>query len=187
MSAVQNAIKGSTRISNFPIISISINNFHDRVLCCQPTNMPTSIFGWLVCNYCATSWFWWKVGWALWYGDAFRGITKSRDRPWTIQWKCMWIYVYQFIHKCGPPLHYPPTMTYKPSTSPRVLADMSVMNTLIVLRICLTHWGRDKIAAISQTTFSNAFSWMKMFEFRLKFHWSLFLRVQLIISQHWFR
>ena len=25
----------------------------------------------------------------------------------------------------------------------------------------LTHWGRDNMAAISQTTFSNAFSWMK--------------------------
>ena len=33
--------------------------------------------------------------------------------------------------------------------------------------------------AISQTPFSNAFSWMKMFEFRLKFHWSFFPRVQL--------
>ena len=42
---------------------------------------------------------------------------------------------------------------------------------------CLTHWGRDKMDAISQTTFSSAFSWMKLFEFRLKFHWSLFLRV----------
>ena len=41
--------------------------------------------------------------------------------------------------------------------------------------------------AISQTTFSNAFSWMKMFEFRLKFHWSLFPRVQLTILQQWFR
>ena len=51
----------------------------------------------------------------------------------------------------------------------------------------LTHWGRDTMDAISQTTFSNAFSWMKMFEFRSKFHWSLFLRVQLIIFQHWFR
>ena len=38
--------------------------------------------------------------------------------------------------------------------------------------------------AISQTTFSSAFSWMKMFEFRLKF---LFWRVQLTIFQHWFR
>ena len=41
--------------------------------------------------------------------------------------------------------------------------------------------------AISQTTFSNAFSWKKLFEFRLKFHWSLFLRVQLLILHHWFR
>ena len=32
----------------------------------------------------------------------------------------------------------------------------------------LTHWGRDKMADISQTTFSNVFSSMWMFEFRLK-------------------
>ena len=50
----------------------------------------------------------------------------------------------------------------------------------------LTHWGRDKMAAFSQTTLSNALSWMKMFEFRLKFHWRLFPRVQLTIFQHWF-
>ena len=29
----------------------------------------------------------------------------------------------------------------------------------------LTYWGRDKMAAILQTIFSNAFSWMKMYEF----------------------
>ena len=51
----------------------------------------------------------------------------------------------------------------------------------------LTHWGRDKMEAISQTAFWSAFSWMKMFAFRLKFHWSLFLKVQLKIFQHWFR
>ena len=51
----------------------------------------------------------------------------------------------------------------------------------------LTHWGLDKMDAISQTTLSNAFLWMKMFEFWLKFHLSLFLRVQLTIFQHWFR
>ena len=42
----------------------------------------------------------------------------------------------------------------------------------------LTYWGQDKMAAISQTTFSNAFSWMKMYEFRLRFHLSLFLRFE---------
>ena len=51
----------------------------------------------------------------------------------------------------------------------------------------LTHLLRDKMAVISQTTFSNAFSWMKKFEFWLKFHWSLFLRVQLTITKHWFK
>ena len=30
----------------------------------------------------------------------------------------------------------------------------------------LTHWGQDKMAAILQTTVSNGFSWMKMYEFR---------------------
>ena len=54
-------------------------------------------------------------------------------------------------------------------------------------RFWLTHWGRDKMDAISQTTFSNGFSWMKMFEFRLKFHWILVLRVQLTVFHHWFR
>ena len=51
----------------------------------------------------------------------------------------------------------------------------------------LAHWGWDKMAAFFQTTFSNAFSWMKMYELRLSFHWSLFLRAQLTIFQHWFR
>ena len=50
----------------------------------------------------------------------------------------------------------------------------------------LTHWGRDKMAVVFQTTFSNAFSWMKMYEFPLRFHWSLFLRFELTIFQQWF-
>ena len=32
-----------------------------------------------------------------------------------------------------------------------------------------THWGPDKMIAIFQTTFSNAFSWMQIYEFRLNF------------------
>ena len=37
-----------------------------------------------------------------------------------------------------------------------------------------------------QTTFSNVSS-MKVFEFRSQFHWSLFPRVLLIVSQRWVR
>ena len=36
----------------------------------------------------------------------------------------------------------------------------------------LKHWSREKMAVISQTTFSNAFYWIKMHEFRWKFHWT---------------
>ena len=43
------------------------------------------------------------------------------------------------------------------------------------------------MAAVFQTTFWNAFSWMKMYELRFKFQWSLFPRVQLTIVQHWLR
>ena len=40
----------------------------------------------------------------------------------------------------------------------------------------LAHWCQDKMAAVFQTTLSNAFSWMKMLLFWLKFHWSLLPR-----------
>ena len=46
---------------------------------------------------------------------------------------------------------------------------------LLIIEV-LTHWNRDKMAAILQTTFSNAFSWMKI----LRFHWSLFPMVQIL-------
>ena len=69
----------------------------------------------------------------------------------------------------------------------RVFRSLSKLLNAIEVSTALTHWDRDKMADISQTTFSNAFSWMKMNEFRLRYHWNLFLRVQLTISQHCFR
>ena len=48
--------------------------------------------------------------------------------------------------------------------------------------ISLKHWGWDNIATISQTTFSNSFSWKKMYEFYQRFHLSFFLT----IFRHWF-
>ena len=53
--------------------------------------------------------------------------------------------------------------------------------------LSLTHWSRDKMANISQTTFPNSFSWMKMWETSLRFHWNLFPRFQLMIFQDCFR
>ena len=51
--------------------------------------------------------------------------------------------------------------------------------------LSLTHLSLNKM--VSQTAFWNAFSWLKSFVIWFEFHWSLLLKVQLTISQHWFR
>ena len=48
------------------------------------------------------------------------------------------------------------------------------------------HWVRYKMAAFSQTTYSHEFSWMEIYEFRLTFHWHLFLKVKSTMFEHWF-
>ena len=65
-----------------------------------------------------------------------------------------------------------------------------------VVSVCCTSSGKcippimhsvdGKMAAISQTTFSNSFWWMISFVFSFEFHWSVLFIVQLTISQHWF-
>ena len=55
----------------------------------------------------------------------------------------------------------------------------------------LTRWKHVEVETkwppFSRRHFLEHFSWVKMNEFRLKSHWSLFLRDQLTMSQHWFR
>ena len=51
----------------------------------------------------------------------------------------------------------------------------------------LTHPPWTKWLPFWQTTFSNEFCWKQMVECLFKFHWNLFPRVQLTISQHRFR
>ena len=46
-----------------------------------------------------------------------------------------------------------------------------------LLMVVLTHWGRDKMINIFQMTFSNAFSWIKVFEF-----WILLTKVCSFVS-----
>ena len=65
------------------------------------------------------------------------------------------------------------------------------MMVSLLTPICVTRpqWVNplDKMVACSKTTFSHAFWWMASFVFWFKFHWNMFLRVQLMISQCWFR
>ena len=44
-----------------------------------------------------------------------------------------------------------------------------------------------KFLPLRGITFANAFSWMKMYRFWLKFHWNLFPWVQFTIFEHWVR
>ena len=66
------------------------------------------------------------------------------------------------------------------------LSNHGSCDNMIASCLQLTHWGRDKMGAIFQATFSNGYLWMKMHEFGFQFHWSLFLGSNQIF-QHWFR
>ena len=59
-------------------------------------------------------------------------------------------------------------------------------NSYSLANILKTLKPRQNGRRFAYDTFKR-FSWMKILEFRLRFHWSLFLRVQLTIIQHWFR
>ena len=57
---------------------------------------------------------------------------------------------------------------------------------LVTFILWLIHWGQYQMAANFLRTISNAFL-MKIYEFPLRFHRSLFPRVQLTIFHHWLR
>ena len=63
----------------------------------------------------------------------------------------------------------------------------SLLHVVAISNTPLTHWVWEKLTATLWMTFSEAFSWIKMYEFQLKLHWSLLLRVKLTIFHHWFR
>ena len=89
----------------------------------------------------------------------------------------------QFLEGVSPVLH----ITYHYQTTHVVYKTSTIDITKQLLWHILTHLPLDKMAAILQVLFSDAFSLMKSFAFWLNFHWSLFLRVRLTITQHWFR
>ena len=51
----------------------------------------------------------------------------------------------------------------------------------------LPDWCQNEMGTVLKKTFSTAFSWKKIFAFSLEFDWNLFQKVQLTISEHWFR
>ena len=65
---------------------------------------------------------------------------------------CMYIHMYEYMCLC--------------TTGMKVFINISVCRCSSTF----THWGWDTIAAISQITFSNTFSWLKMYKFWSRFH-----------------
>ena len=63
----------------------------------------------------------------------------------------------------------------------------TIMEWRLVAPPVLTNWGRDRMVAIFQTAFSNAFYWIQNIVLWWNFHYKLFPRVQVTIFQHWFR
>ena len=111
---------------------------------------------------------------------AATAVFKISARRRTVTNKLSFFIIYKFWQNC--------TSIWQVSDLILKTADVRVKVQLrLMTKFNLTHWGGDKMANISQTTFSSVFFSMKMFEFRLKFDWSLFSRVQLTIFHHWFR
>ena len=64
----------------------------------------------------------------------------------------------------------------------RHLQELVLLPTGYQGHILITFW-----LSIVHTTFSNAFSWMKIYQFRLRFKWNLLLWAQFKLFQHWSR
>ena len=105
------------------------------------------------------------------------------------RWFCLLMHLYISITKprlMKPPLHRKPSKcfleTHFSAGNPELQSFLQ--HVIAYLLFCMTFRWPDYIFNTLrprqnghhfQTTFSNAFSSMKLYEFRLKFHWSLFL------------
>ena len=100
----------------------------------------------------------------------------SLTHTWYINQHCMW--------RCPGALKYQMISINDVLVSPGY-SMRGIYTFILLLHIFYSkHWSREKMAAFSQKTLSYALSRMKLYEFRLTFHWSLFLMVQLTIFQH---
>ena len=90
----------------------------------------------------------------------------------TIKYIYMFIYMYIYMDK------FPYVKRNRTVFEKWLILAAHGMCVSELWRYLLTHLPLNKTTAISQTIFSYEFSWMKNFVFLLRFHWSLFLRVQ---------
>ena len=135
---------------------------------CQNQYRPLHIHTWAPCEYRRS------------HRPLNVGIRGSRPK-WRAWESSEWVIKFNGLSEDsgqrGPYSPYKLTLWWSGSRGSRHSTTLLSNRLVYSLYKSLTHWGRDKMAAISQTIFSNAFSWMKRYKFRLSFHWSLFPRV----------
>ena len=132
-----------------------------------------------------SSWFYpWPIGSLDWH---WSNLTTADII--LAHWKdvCVWSFVSNFASWWYVCVEGASGDCLQPVTSGDVFTSSLCMKHIVPkMRSVNIFWAETKFS-ISQTTFSQAFSWMKMYEIWLRFHWSLFLRVQLTIFQYFFR
>ena len=121
-------------------------------------------------------------------------VTPYGDRDLGQHWLSLWLVAWR--HKPLPELMLtylqwgPKAFTWKKfherCPNHQSLNELENHLTKTLLKSPRGQWV-NTMDAILQMTLSNAISLMKLFEFILKYYWSLFLRVQLTVLQHWFR
>ena len=141
------------------------------------------------------------IAWCVrWDPPYVIGVAQGRTHVYTAtEWNKLWRrsnfhnngavisitkYCYQFV------VNVTPRYSYLEATQLKYVKKLfhkAPWYSAFRARFYLTHPPLDKMAAVSQTTFSSAVSWIGSIVFWFEFHEILFLRVQLATTQHWLR
>ena len=132
-------------------------------------------------------WWWWGWGWWWWWWWWW---------GWVGGGDC-WVFVQLQYFQQNIAISSFKAILYikhhKPNIRPAYIHSMILRTGFQLLsrkhsrKLFLTHLPWTKWPPLWQTTIENAFSWMKIIEYRFEFHWNLFPGDELTISQHWFR
>ena len=110
-----------------------------------------------------------KQSWGWWSETPSSSLWRHRNG-----WSCLWV-PYMRVTLC------------QSMNCGAIRHEIITWSIACIYIYALTHLPLEKMAAISLRIFTYAFSWMKSYVSWLKFHRSLFLKVQLTINRHWFR
>ena len=164
------------RVCKWSNVSIGVHSLANRAedLFLQWKNWCPMFFGvFFVCRRDVSSGYWLKVFWF----DSDSGLSPVQSQPVILCFKNSALpfsnnlltintYIHANVLKRDLHLYIPNILNRYNGFKP------------------LTHWDRDKMAAISKTAFSNVFSCQKIGSFWFKFHWNLFIRSQWTWQQH---